>query len=76
MSVDGAWLQEQLDLRLLTLTAFAAEVPCDAATVRKALSSGRVSVRKAADMIQALKRLPVQDRELVSGLVGGGHPLG
>ena len=68
--VDGGWLQEQLDLRLLTITSFAREVPCDSATLRKALAGGPISVRRAADIVQALKRLPVSDSELVAGLVG------
>lgn len=62
--VDGVWLQGQLDLRLLTLTAFAAEVPCDVATLRKALASGSISRRKAGDIFQALRRLPVEDGEI------------
>jgi hypothetical protein len=64
VQVDGIWLQDQLDLRLLTLTAFAAEVPCDVATLRKALASGAISRRKAGDIFQALRRLPVEDGEI------------
>ncbi|MGD0833485.1 MAG: hypothetical protein ABSA40_03540 [Candidatus Dormibacteria bacterium] len=68
--VDGVWLQRQLDLRLLTLTAFAGEVPCDVATVRKALDGGHISRRKAADMAQALRRLPVEEGDVIVDLLG------
>jgi len=64
VQVDGAWLQDQLDLRLLTLTAFAEEVRCDVATLRKALAGGPISRRKAADILQALRRLPIEDGEI------------
>jgi hypothetical protein len=63
--VDGEWLQDQLDLRLLTLTAFAAEVPCDVATLRKALADGPINRRKASDILQALRRLPVEEGDIV-----------
>ena len=63
--VDGAWLQEQLDLRLLTVTAFAAEVPCDVATVRKALDSDWINRGKARDILQALRRLPVEEGDII-----------
>jgi hypothetical protein len=63
--VDGVWLQQQLDLRLLTLTAFAEEVPCDVATLRKALAGGPISRRKAGDILQALRRMPIADGDII-----------
>ena len=68
--VDGAWLQQQLDLRLLTLTAFAEEVPCDVATLRKALAGGPISRRKAGDIVQALRRMPIEDGDILVNLLG------
>jgi hypothetical protein len=68
--VDGAWLQRELDLRLMTATQFAREVPCDESTLHKALDSQLISVRKAHDMVQALRRLPVEPCEVLDGLLG------
>ena len=72
VQVDGGWLQRQLDLRLLSLCAFAREVPCDTATVRKALAGGPISRRKAGDIAQALRRLPAPDDGVLEALLG--HP--
>ncbi len=63
--VDGVWLQQQLDLRLLTLRAFAQEVPCDQATLRKALAGGPISRTKASDILQALRRLPIAEGDII-----------
>lgn len=68
--IDGAWLQHQLHLRLLTLSAFAAEVQCDESTLRKALKGERISLRKAGDIAQALRRLPVVEGDYLSALLG------
>jgi hypothetical protein len=65
VQVDGVWLQDQLDLRLLTLTAFAEEVRCDVATLRKALAGGPISRRKAADILQALRRMPIAEGDII-----------
>ena len=68
--MDGAWLQQQLDARFLTLSDFAREVPCDDSTLRKALDGQRISVRKAFDIMQAIRRLPLEACEVTAGLLG------
>jgi hypothetical protein len=73
--VDGEWLQQQLDLRLLTLSAFAQEVPCDQATLRKALAGGPISRTKAGDILQALRRLPIADGDIIDLLGVRQKPL-
>jgi hypothetical protein len=67
--VNGAWLQRELDLRLMTATQFAKAVPCDESTLRKALGSQLISVRKAHDMVQALRRLPIERCDALDGLL-------
>jgi hypothetical protein len=68
--VNGAWLQRELDLRLMTATQFAQEVRCDDSTLRKALDSQLISVRKVYDILQALRRLPVEPCDVLDGLLG------
>ena len=70
VALDGDWLQGQLDLRFVTLTAFAAEAGCDPVTLRKALEGRPISVRKAADIAQALRLLPVEQDDLLVNLLG------
>ena len=68
--VDGAWLQRELHVRLMTPTQFAGEVPCDQSTLRKALDSQPISVRKAHDIVQALRRLQAEPCGVLAGLLG------
>jgi hypothetical protein len=62
--------QRELDLRLLTATHFAKEVPCDESTLRKALNSQPISVRKAHEIVQALRRLQAELCGVLAGLLG------